>query len=201
MTILSGAGVIGLVTAVAMRQPPVVAVPPGLVAVAACFSARHRLTRHTSAATARGGDTVQPISDRSYAVAYPIVALGVLVGLFAAFLAVHEAGRSINESAIHAAYWAALGAAWLIPIAAQAWRGPEPSEGPPLRCDRCGMPLPDAIGEAGGMRSERIDLSLWWLAGRDDSSSRGGQAGDGCARPRFGIGNGPLRSVGQDKWP
>jgi hypothetical protein len=169
MTILCGAGVVGLATAVAMRQPPAVAVPPGLVAVAAYFSARHRLPRHTSAATSPSGEAVRPISDRSYAVAYPIVALSVLVGLLAAFLAVHEAGRSVNESAIHASYWAALGAAWLLPLATQAWR---PAEGPPRRCGRCGMALPDAIGEAGGIWSDRTDLSLSWLAGRDDSSSR-----------------------------
>jgi len=98
MTILCGAGVVGLATAVAMRQPPAVAVPPGLVAVAAYFSARHRLPRHTSAATSPSGEAVRPISDRSYAVAYPIVALSVLVGLLAAFLAVHEAGgRSMSR--------------------------------------------------------------------------------------------------------
>lgn len=123
MTILSGAGVVGLVIAVAMQQPPAVAVPPGLVALAAYLGARHGLARRTPATSTGRGGTRQLISDRSYAVAYPILAFVVLLGLLAAFVAVHEAERSISESTIHAGYWAALGGAWLLPVAVQAWRG------------------------------------------------------------------------------
>lgn len=133
MTLLSGVGLVGLVTAVALRQPPVIAVPPGLVAAGACFTARRHLRRQASEVTSAKVDTGRPFSDRSYAVAFPILAFGVLVGLFAAFLVVHEASRTINDSAIHAAYWAAMGAIWLLPATVQAWQGSQPPEGPPAR--------------------------------------------------------------------
>ena len=127
LTLLSGVGLGGLVTAVALRQPPAIAVPPGLVAAVACFAARSHLRRQA--------DSGQPVSDRSYAVAYPILAHGVLVGLFAAFVVVHEASRTISESAIHAAYWAAMGTIWLLPATVQAWQASHPPEDPPAGPD------------------------------------------------------------------
>lgn len=133
MTLLSGVGLVGLVTAVALRQPPAIAVPPGLVAAVAYCTARRHLRRQASVvASANSG---QPVSDRSYAVAYPILAFGVLVGLFAAFVVVHEASRTINDSAIHAVYWAAMGTIWLLPATVQTWQASHPPEDPPARPD------------------------------------------------------------------
>jgi hypothetical protein len=129
LTLLSGVGLVGLVTAVALRQPPAIAVPPGLVAAVAYFTARRHLARQVSVVAS--ASSWQPVSDRSYAVAYPILAFGVLVGLFTAFVVVHEAGWTINDSAIHAVYWAAMGAIWLLPATVEAWRASHPPEDPP----------------------------------------------------------------------
>jgi hypothetical protein len=112
-TVMSASALVGSVTAVAARQPPALVAPLGVAAVSGYAVAR---------ASLRGGATRRRVDDRSYAVAYPIAALAALVGLFVAFVAVHEGSVIIGESVIHAAYWAALGVAWLLPVAVQAWR-------------------------------------------------------------------------------
>lgn len=122
MLALSAASLAGLVVAVAMRQPALVAVPIGVACLLAYLEARAALRSHRGVGLSMTQGSQAP-ADRgeAYALAYPLFTLGVLVGLFGAFLAVHEAGVSIGESAIHAAYWAALGASWLLPEAVQAW--------------------------------------------------------------------------------
>lgn len=122
MLALSTASLAGLVVAVAMGQTALVAVPIGVACLLAYLEARAALRSHRGAGLSMTQGSQAP-ADRgeAYELAYPLFTLGVLVGLFGAFLAVHEAGVSIGESAIHAAYWAALGASWLLPEAVQAW--------------------------------------------------------------------------------
>ena len=103
---------IGLVAAVTARQPAYIAVPLGVAAFSTYLCARHAL--------ALSGHTVP--TDGALAVAYPIMAVGSLVGVFAAFVAVHEAGARITTVQLHGAYWAMLGIAWLLPTSIEASR-------------------------------------------------------------------------------
>ena len=103
---------IGLVAAVTARQPAYNAVPLGVAAFSTYLCARHAL--------ALSGHTVP--TDGALAVAYPIMAVGSLVGVFAAFVAVHEAGARITTVQLHGAYWAMLGVAWLLPTSIEASR-------------------------------------------------------------------------------
>lgn len=116
---VSAVGLAALVAAVALRQPPWIAAPPGLLALAGYAGSREalRARRRTTPEAGSG-----PASDRAYALAYAIFSLTVVVALFVAFLAVHEAGQQISESAVHAAYWATLGSFWLLPVMVEAWR-------------------------------------------------------------------------------
>lgn len=127
-----------LVAAVALRQPPWIAAPPGLLALAGYAGAREAL-RARRCTTPEAGSG--PASDRAYALAYGIFSIAVVVALFVAFLAVHEAGQQISKSAVHAAYWATLGSFWLLPVTVEAW----PSR--PTR-DVWPAPPPDSVAES-----------------------------------------------------